>query len=368
MIHLQSNNKQQVVTDGNPYLCEDCILGRPIERLDVQVLLDPFEERLDSPALSVQFRNGNCFKGEVIRQESIHYVLRKVLIDDQAQQIRVLLGCKETSKTDGLVRDDTSLPVDHSCLEYGIFHIVLCSGYKVSLLLLEETEQTVKVHITFVHQVVSTCFYRQTVHSLSIMYIARSKHDEVGDIVLNVNQSVHLESALVMMELRPRTELQTQIDGTAVESVYHIVNAQPIEFVFIQDFSPLDKYHCVVLIDTPVLLLVHVGESGLGHHLQAGMIQFGVESRQLSLYATEACAAGQLSITHDKELVTASESSCMKIPSISVNTFPELVVRDERHQLREYSISGIHILCYLIYETVQRYKIKSENFKSAVSH
>ena len=43
MIHLQSNNKQQVVTDGNPYLCEDCILGRPIERLDVQVLLDPFE-------------------------------------------------------------------------------------------------------------------------------------------------------------------------------------------------------------------------------------------------------------------------------------------------------------------------------------
>ena len=37
MIHLQSNNKQQVVTDGNPYLCEDCILGRPIERLDVQV-------------------------------------------------------------------------------------------------------------------------------------------------------------------------------------------------------------------------------------------------------------------------------------------------------------------------------------------
>ena len=112
MIHLQSNNKQQVVTDGNPYLCEDCILGRSIERLDVQVLLDPFEERLDGPAFSIQFSNGNSFKGEVIRQESIHYVLRKVLIDDQTQQIRVFLGCKETSKTDGLVRDDASLPVN----------------------------------------------------------------------------------------------------------------------------------------------------------------------------------------------------------------------------------------------------------------
>ena len=200
MIHLHSNNKQQVVTDGNPYLCEDCILGRPIERLDVQVLLDPFEESLDSLALSVQFCNGNCFKREVIRQESIHYVLRKVLKD------------------------------------------------------------------------------------------------------------------------------------------------------------------------TPVLLLVHVGKSGSGHHLQTGMIQLGVESSQLSLYATKACAAGHLSITHDKKLVTASESSCMKIPSTSVNTFPEFVVRDERHQLREYSISGIHILCYLIYETVQRYKSKSENFKISVSY
>ena len=100
MIHLQSNNKQQVITDGNPYLCEDCILGRPVECLDVQVLLDPFEERLDGPALSVKSCNSDCFKREVIRQKLMHYVLRKVLIDDQTQQIRVLLGSKKTSKTD----------------------------------------------------------------------------------------------------------------------------------------------------------------------------------------------------------------------------------------------------------------------------
>ena len=260
-------------------------------------------ERLDGPALSVQFCNGNCFKGEVIRQKSIHYVLRKVLINDQAQQIRVLLGCKETCKTDCLVRDDASLPVNLA---------------RVSC----------------------------TLTGVSIM--------KLGMLFFISIKVCILKAPFVMMELRPWTELQTQVDGTAVKGIHHIVNAQPIVFIFIQDFSLLDKYHCVVLIDTPVLLLVHVGESGLGHHLQTGMIQLGVESSQLSLYATKACAAGQLSITHDKELVTASESSCMKISSISVNTFPELVVRDERHQLREYSISGIHILCYLIYETVQR--------------
>jgi hypothetical protein len=94
------------------------------------------------------------------------------------------------------------------------------------------------------------------------------------------------------------------------------------------------------------------------------MIQLGVERSQLSLYATKTRTASKLSITHDKELVTASESPCMKIPSISVNTFPEFVVRDERHQLREYSIPDIHIRCYLIYETIQRHKIKSNNLES----
>lgn len=48
MIHFQSNNQQQIITEFNQYLYVDCILGRPIKRLDVKVLLDPFEEGLDS--------------------------------------------------------------------------------------------------------------------------------------------------------------------------------------------------------------------------------------------------------------------------------------------------------------------------------
>ena len=75
---LQSIYKLQLVTDGNPNLCEGCILGHPIERLD-------------SPALPIQFCNGNCLKFEIILQESIHYVLYKVFTNDHAQQISAFL-------------------------------------------------------------------------------------------------------------------------------------------------------------------------------------------------------------------------------------------------------------------------------------
>ena len=48
MEHLLSDDKQQVVTDGNPYLYEDRIPCRSKERLDVQVLLNPLEELMRS--------------------------------------------------------------------------------------------------------------------------------------------------------------------------------------------------------------------------------------------------------------------------------------------------------------------------------
>ena len=40
MKHLSGNGKQQVIADGNPYLRVYCILAGPVERLDVQMLLD----------------------------------------------------------------------------------------------------------------------------------------------------------------------------------------------------------------------------------------------------------------------------------------------------------------------------------------
>lgn len=47
-ILLLGNDKQKVVTDGYPYLREDCILARSVEGFDMQMLLDPLEEFMRS--------------------------------------------------------------------------------------------------------------------------------------------------------------------------------------------------------------------------------------------------------------------------------------------------------------------------------
>jgi hypothetical protein len=58
MLHFLCNGKQQIITDGNPNLREHGILARSVERLDMQMLLYPFEETFNLPSLTVKFGYG----------------------------------------------------------------------------------------------------------------------------------------------------------------------------------------------------------------------------------------------------------------------------------------------------------------------
>ena len=70
-ILLLRNDKQQVVTNGYPYLRVDSILGCTIKGLYMQMLLDPLEEDLNLPSFSMQLCNGDCVNREVVRKEAI---------------------------------------------------------------------------------------------------------------------------------------------------------------------------------------------------------------------------------------------------------------------------------------------------------
>ena len=63
------NGDQHVSADRDPNLRLDRVLVGAIKRLDAQVLLYPFEEQLDLPALAVQACNQLGFEAEVVGQK-----------------------------------------------------------------------------------------------------------------------------------------------------------------------------------------------------------------------------------------------------------------------------------------------------------
>ena len=66
---LPQYRHEHVHRHRNPYLCLDRVLRRAKERLDAQVLLDPLEEELDLPPVTIELCNGERRDGEMIGQE-----------------------------------------------------------------------------------------------------------------------------------------------------------------------------------------------------------------------------------------------------------------------------------------------------------
>lgn len=91
-ILLLRDDKQQVVTNGYPYLGVDCITGCSIESLDMQMLLDPFEENLNLPSLPVKFRNGNRVNIKVVCKKAVDLAIPEVFVHDEPEIVGILTG------------------------------------------------------------------------------------------------------------------------------------------------------------------------------------------------------------------------------------------------------------------------------------
>ena len=342
MVHLLGNGKQQVVTHGYPNLCEDRVLCSSEERLDTEMLLDPFEEEFNLPALSVKFRYGYCLKSEIIGQESIYIVGVVVLVDYHPHHIWIALGNNRPSEPNALVADETSLLVNFPFLNDLKAHVVFSPGDIIRLPELKVVVKPPEIHIPLVHQVVSTCLNGQHVKSVHVIDLALAQPDECRDGTSQVKQSMHLEGSLVMMELGPGTEFQAEFNGAAVERIHHLVEAKTEVVTPVQSLSPGHKDLGEITVYLPVLPLVELRKSGLVHQFQTGMVKLGRESGQRGLNHTKAGTSRELGIAHDLEMVTACELLRFVITLVFVNTFSQLIVGDKIHKLGENGLSSWH--------------------------
>ncbi len=77
---LFGNRDQHIGADRVPDLCLDCVLAGAKEGLDSKVLLDPFEEQLHLPPLSIEVGNHDGFERKIVGQTSDPFAL--VVFDD----------------------------------------------------------------------------------------------------------------------------------------------------------------------------------------------------------------------------------------------------------------------------------------------
>ena len=134
------NRDQHVSADCDPDLRLDRVLGSTKKCLDPQVLLDPFEEQFDLPALPIQLCNQIGFESKVVDQK--HNAFAGLVLDHHAaQRERIILAGIENRQYTGLIANDVRLGAIHrmrvATLELGVG---LGSGYKEGIGLMNGEE------------------------------------------------------------------------------------------------------------------------------------------------------------------------------------------------------------------------------------
>lgn len=89
------------------------------------------------------------------------------------------------------------------------------------------------------------------------------------------------------------------------------------------------------------------------------MTKLAFKSSKGSLISPETLLIGELCETHNHELVTTGELDLVTVAIVLCNTLAEVILREQRHYLTEYTFALIHLIYSLHYYKMQRYKFKS---------
>ena len=134
----------------------------------MKMLLYPFEEQFDVPALSVELCNRQSFVSQMVGKETVDLTGSEVFICDHSEGPGITLGWLDSCKFDDLIADYTSFKVTSSRLNNFIQHVILYPSYKEGSVLVDVVEESEEVNITFVQKIDSSHLNTELVQSLGI--------------------------------------------------------------------------------------------------------------------------------------------------------------------------------------------------------
>ena len=277
---MLNDTDETVGDDGNMDLNTYRIVALSPERLDLKVLLDPFEKQFDLPPVFI--KEGNVFgcKVEVVRVVSERTMQIRSIVDDTPDLARVLLFVLLLREDNGLITQDVVLS----------FKNVFTGNDFIfrALLLADDKEgsghsnlvKPGKVKVASVKDIARQRLVCEPVHSIDIMHVGIGDSVEYGNFCDDVHLSVDLDARLRTPKLRPGKERHTKVDSCGVHGIESAVQLK--------------------LSGNPPLLRKE-------HHMEGKLLKDAVVSEVVSL-GKRALVDGRLSESEMKRLL--SMSSC----------------------------------------------------------
>ena len=357
MIQFQTlfdDGDQHVRGDRSPYLRLDRVFGCPKERLDTQMLLDPFEEQLDLPALFVKCANSQRRKRHVVRQELQCLASFGIGVGHLPNQLWIPFVRCVPRQLNVLIAYQARVDRDRKLLNHNELHIAFGAGHKEGSGGMQLV-QPGKVDIRLVHHVIGANLDVallgedvEDVEDFDIVHLAVADVNKTRDRSTQIHQCVKFDGCFCRTKRRPRKQAQAQIDRGRIQRVNRCAH-QRFEFgagciVGVKRTSHADQMMGQIGKDFPWSHSVGIGQCVArdGLAAKAQVIEMLALHAQIDLDVAQRFAGGQLSKRQSQELIEAREVFDF-VPSAPGQDHPAECLQGQiSHDLRKDELTRVH--------------------------
>ena len=214
-----NDTDETVCDDGNVNLNAHCIVALTPERLDLEVLLDPFEEQLDLPSVFIKESDVLGSKIEVVRVVSERAVQVRSIVDDTPDFTWILLLVLLLREDNGLVTQD---------VVRSIKDVFAVNNLIVRAFFLTNDEEGPgygnlvkpgKVKITSVKDIACQRLVCEPVHSVDVMHVGIGNPVEHGNLRDDIHLRMDFDARLRTSELRPAKERHAEVNRRRVHGI-----------------------------------------------------------------------------------------------------------------------------------------------------
>ena len=235
---MLDDSNEAVCDDGDMNLYPDSILGITPERFDLEMLLDPFEEKFHLPAVAV--KQGNVLACEIEVVGVVGERLPKVgsVVDNSSDFSWVIPPVSITCETDCLVKQNIVFSIDGlvSVDNLEFWMPLLADDEKCPAEMYGEKPGEVEISpVKYVH---SIGFIPNTVHEFGVMHVGIGDAIEYGYLCGDVNLGVDFDTRLCATETCPTEDRHTEVNCCGIDSV-----EASVKFKLFGDTTLLGKRH-----------------------------------------------------------------------------------------------------------------------------
>ena len=353
---------QHVGGNGDPYLRLDRVLAGAEKNLDPQMLLDPFEEQLDLPALLVKRRDYVWLQCKVVGQK--REALSGLVLDhDATQRGRIVFARTRHRQHASLIADDIGRgAIDEVRITPCELRIAFGSrdeegAHQVQFV------QPPEIQIRAIHQVKRARFDRQFVEPLDVVSLPVGDVNKAGNRSFQIEQRMQFDCRFGGSKRRPRIHRQTQIDRCRVERIDRCVQVHAHRLVGIQRAGDRDQMLGEIGIDLPRTCGIRVRQRVARNRLapKSHVIQAMRLRTQIDFDIAQRLPISQLSKRHGEELIEARKIFDLVFASMRCDATPKGRQWKVGHDLRENESALMHA-------SLRRISAKSRYFESRRSN